>query len=180
MDGVVLGDADVRLATRSVAADEGQVHLAILVRTGENKLYLYRNGAIVKEWPVATGAPGYGTPLGQWQITQKVANPTWYNPGSAWARGMPARIGPGPNNPLGTHALQLSAPAILIHGTPDRSSMGYNVSHGCIRMLQENELELAELVDVGTPVVVVDAGVPQVRTAAPATSSAEQSAAVQF
>jgi len=181
LDAVTLGDAEVKLATRAVsAASDGQAHLAILVRTGENKLYLYRNGVIVKDWSVATGAPGYATPVGQWKITQEIANPSWHNPGSAWARGLPAVIPPGPNNPLGTHALRLDAPAILIHGTPDRSSIGFNASHGCIRMLQEQELELAELVDVGTPVVVVDAGTPQARPTTPTTTSAEQSAAVQF
>jgi lipoprotein-anchoring transpeptidase ErfK/SrfK len=175
--GVNLGDTTVRLATRTVAPDTAQSNQVILIRTGENKLYLYRNGTIAKEWPVATGASGYATPTGQWKIVEKLVNPSWYNPGSAWARGMPARIGPGPNNPLGTHALALDAPAILIHATPDRSSIGYNVSHGCVRMLPEHEIELFEQVEVGTPVVVVNAGEPQVRVTTPAVPN---DAAVNF
>jgi lipoprotein-anchoring transpeptidase ErfK/SrfK len=179
--GVNLGDTTIRLPTRSVAPTEAPADQAILIRAGENKLYLYRNGAIAQEWPVATGAAGYPTPVGQWKIVDKYINPTWYNPGSAWARGMPARIGPGPNNPLGTHALALDAPAILIHATPDRASIGYSVSHGCVRMLPEHEIELFEQVEVGTPVVVVNAGEPQARPTTPvAPADPDRAAAVNF
>jgi lipoprotein-anchoring transpeptidase ErfK/SrfK len=155
-------------------------HQVILVRAGENKLYLYRDGSIVKEWPVATGASGFATPTGTWKIVEKVVDPIWYNPGSSWSSGMPARIGPGPNNPLGDRALALDAPAILIHATPDRSSIGYSVSHGCIRMLPENEKELFDQVDVGTPVVIVHAAPAQARTTAPVTTDPTQAAAALF
>lgn len=173
---VRLGDSLVRLPTSTVAP-AGQSDQVILIRTGENKLYLYRNGTIAKEWPVATGSAGYATPVGQWRIVEKIVNPSWHNPGSAWARGMPRVIPPGPNNPLGTHALRLDAPAILIHATPDRSSIGYSVSHGCIRMLPEHEIELFEQVEVGTPVVVVAAGEPQARVTTPAVPAANPEAA---
>jgi lipoprotein-anchoring transpeptidase ErfK/SrfK len=181
-DAVQLGDPVVDLVTRDVppAVDKDAFKKVVLVRTGENKLYLYQNGTIAKSWPVATGSPSYATPTGTWKVIDKVVNPTWYNPGSSWARGMPARIGPGPNNPLGEKALELDAPAILIHGTPDRSSIGYNVSHGCIRMLAEHEAELFDLVDVGTPVVIVDAGTPQPRTVTPNVTDPAAAAAVNF
>ncbi|MCA1846840.1 MAG: L,D-transpeptidase [Actinobacteria bacterium] len=180
-DAIDLGDPVAYLATKEVPpATSDVVRQAILVRTGENKLYLYQNGVIVKSWPVATGASGYDTPTGQWKVVEKVVDPVWYNPGSAWARGMPATIGPGPSNPLGTRALALDAPAILIHGTPDRSSIGYSVSHGCIRMLAENEQELFDQVDVGTPVVIVHAAAAQARTATPTPTDSAQAAAVLF
>ncbi|MDQ4097708.1 MAG: L,D-transpeptidase, partial [Actinomycetota bacterium] len=115
-DTIDLDESVAYLATREVPpASPDIVRQAVLIRTGENKLYLYENGAMVKSWPVATGASGYETPKGQWRIVEKVVNPVWYNPGSAWARGMPATIGPGPHNPLGQLALALDAPAILIH-----------------------------------------------------------------
>ena len=123
MDGVARGDATRAPggpADLKPAADP-TLSKVILVRAGENKLYLYENGQIVKSWPVATGAEGYLTPEGVWRITQKIVNPSWHNPGSAWAKGLPAVIGPGPNNPLGTRALRLDAPAILIHATANRS-----------------------------------------------------------
>jgi L,D-transpeptidase ErfK/SrfK len=135
-------------------------------------LYLYENGQIVKQWPVATGAQGYLTPEGVHRITQKIVNPSWHNPGSAWARGLPKVIGPGPNNPLGTKALRLDAPAILIHATANRSSIGYSESHGCIRMTEENEAELFSMVDVGTRVAVVQVTPPRPKGSAPIDATA--------
>jgi lipoprotein-anchoring transpeptidase ErfK/SrfK len=180
-DAVELGDPVAPLVADDVPPVSTDIlREAILVRTGENKLYLYENGVIVKSWPVATGASGYDTPTGHWKIVEKIVDPVWYNPGSAWARGMPATIGPGPSNPLGTRALALDAPAILIHGTPDRSSIGYSVSHGCIRMLPENEQELFDRVQEGTPVLVVHAAPAQARTDAPVPTDPSQAAAVLY
>ncbi|HEX2118270.1 MAG TPA: L,D-transpeptidase/peptidoglycan binding protein [Acidimicrobiales bacterium] len=168
MDGVTLGDSTVRLVARPIKpATDADLSKVILVRAGENKLYLYENGRIVKSWPVATGASGYLTPEGVWRITQKIVNPSWHNPGSAWARGLPKVIPPGPNNPLGTKALRLDAPAILIHATANRSSIGFSESHGCIRMTEEDEAELFSMVGVGTRVGVVQVAPPKPRSAAP-------------
>ncbi len=177
-----LGDDEVRLSTRTLEAEVGRdaFEKVILVRTGENRLYLYRNGSIAKSWPVATGAPGFATPTGTWRVVSKLVNPSWINPGSAWARGMPARIPPGPNNPLGTHALALDASGILIHATPDHGSIGYSVSHGCIRMLPADEVELFGQVEVGTPVVIVEAGPPRERGSAPVAGDPVDAAAVNF
>jgi lipoprotein-anchoring transpeptidase ErfK/SrfK len=173
MDGVTLGDATVKMVARPIKAPaDPTLNKVILVRAGENKLYLYENGQIVKEWPVATGAKGYLTPEGVHRITQKLVNPSWHNPGSAWARGLPAVIGPGPNNPLGTRALRLDAPAILIHATSNRGSIGYSESHGCIRMTEENEAELFGLVGVGTRVAVVQVAPPRAKGAAPIDATA--------
>lgn len=168
MYGVSLGDTTVKMVARPVkAAADPSLAKVILVRAGENKLYLYENGRIVKEWPVATGAAGFLTPEGVHRITQKIVNPSWHNPGSAWARNLPKVIGPGPNNPLGTRALRLDAPAILIHATANRGSIGYSESHGCIRMTEEDEAELFGMVEVGTRVAVVQVSPPRPRGSAP-------------
>ena len=168
IDGVALGDGTVRLVSRPIKpASDPNLARVILIRAGENKLYLYENGKIVKTWPVATGAEGYLTPEGVWRITQKIVNPSWHNPGSAWARGLPAVIPPGPNNPLGTKALRLDAPAILIHATANRGSIGYSESHGCIRMTEEHEAELFEQVSVGTRVAIVQVAPPKSKSSAP-------------
>ncbi len=182
IDGVTLRDETVRLATNTInPKDDKALSKVILVRTGENRLYLYDNGVIVKSWPVATGLAGFPTPTGVFQVVTKILNPTWINPGSAWARGMPARIGPGPSNPLGTKALQLDAPGILIHATSDRSSIGFNASHGCIRMTEEDEAELFGMVSEGTRVAIVEAGPPKPRgSGPPIAGTPEQSAAVLF
>jgi lipoprotein-anchoring transpeptidase ErfK/SrfK len=166
--GVTRGDSTVKMVARPIKpATDPTMSKVILVRAGENMLYLYENGQIVKQWPVATGAKGYLTPEGVHRITQKLVNPSWHNPGSAWARSLPKVIGPGPNNPLGTRALRLDAPAILIHATANRGSIGYSESHGCIRMNEENEAELFSLVEVGTRVAVVQVSPPRAKGAAP-------------
>lgn len=166
MDGVTIGDSTVRLVTAPTkAAADPSLSKVILVRAGENKLYLYDNGRITKSWPVATGSSGYLTPTGLWHVVSKIVGPTWVNPGSSWARGLPARIGPGPGNPLGTHALELDAPAILIHATPDSGSIGYSVSHGCIRMTEADEKELFDSVEPGTRVVIAQVAPPRPRGA---------------
>jgi lipoprotein-anchoring transpeptidase ErfK/SrfK len=168
MDAVALGDSTVRLVARPLKpTGDPTLSKVILVRAGENKLYLYDNGQIVKSWPVATGASEYLSPEGVWRITDKILNPSWHNPGSAWAKGMPAVIPPGPNNPLGTKALRLDAPGILIHATANRSSIGYSESHGCIRMTEENEAELFGMVPVGTRVAIVQVAPARPRSAGP-------------
>ena len=173
MNGVALGDTTVKMVARPIKpTSDPASNKVILVRAGENMLYLYENGQIVKQWPVATGASGYLTPEGVHRITQKIVNPSWHNPGSAWARGLPKVIGPGPNNPLGTKALRLDAPAILIHATANRSSIGYSESHGCIRMTEENEAELFSMVDVGTRVAVVQVAPPRPKGSAPIDATA--------
>jgi lipoprotein-anchoring transpeptidase ErfK/SrfK len=155
MDGVALGDGTVRLVSRPIKPTaDPNLSKVILVRAGENKLYLYENGKIVKSWPVATGAAGFPTPTGIWKINSKLVNPTWINPKSAWSASMPATIGPGPNNPLGTKALALNASGILIHATSDSSSIGYSASHGCIRMTVPDVIDLFDRVSVGTPVLI--------------------------
>ena len=169
LDAAKNGDGNVDLVTETVPPAVGAeaVQKVILVRTGENMLYLYENGRIAKSWPVATGAAGFPTPTGIWRVNSKLTNPTWTNPRSAWSANMPATIPPGPNNPLGTKALALNAPGILIHATPDRASIGYSVSHGCIRMTEADEADLFGRVSSGTIVAIVNAGPPKPRPANP-------------
>lgn len=144
---------------------------AILVRLGENKLYLYKDGRLARTFGVATGSPRYPTPTGRYQVTLKRYLPTWVNPWSTWSMNEPARIGPGPDNPLGTRALNLDAPGIRIHGTPAPRSIGYSVSHGCIRMRMPDVEALYPLVPKGTPVFIVKAGPPRLPGADVATGT---------
>jgi lipoprotein-anchoring transpeptidase ErfK/SrfK len=133
----------------------------ILVRTAENKLYHYENGALVKEYRVATGTRRYPTPKGTFSVMLKRRNPTWVNPDpGGWGRSLPARIGPGPRNPLGTRAMNLNSPGIRIHGTSNVASLGTNASHGCIRMAMADVEELFERVDQGTPVAIIEGPPP--------------------
>ena len=126
----------------------------IVIRRGINKLYLYEGMKLRRTFGVATGQSRYPTPLGKYEIVVKWRNPWWYPPQSDWAKDAKP-IPPGPGNPLGTRWMGLSAPAVGIHGTPDPASIGYSVSHGCIRMLIPEVEWLFNRVDVGTPVYIL-------------------------
>lgn len=132
-----------------------QVGLTILIDRSARTLKLFRNATLVKRYSVAVGMPSYPTPLGHWKVMARLYMPSWHNPGSAWAAGMPQFIGPGPTNPLGTRALRLSAPSILIHGTSKDSSIGHAASHGCIRMHRWDVENLYPRIPVGTRVWII-------------------------
>jgi lipoprotein-anchoring transpeptidase ErfK/SrfK len=141
------------IAPKATRASFGPV---IVIRRGSNHLYLYRGMQFQRLFAVATGQNTYPTPLGRFQIVVKWRNPWWYPPNSPWAAGQKP-IPPGPDNPLGTRWMGLSAPGVGIHGTPNDSSIGYSVSHGCIRMHIPDAEWLFVRVRIGTPVYIVAA-----------------------
>lgn len=128
----------------------------IVIRRGSNRLFLYSGMRFLRSFGVATGQTVYPTPLGRFRVVVKWRNPWWYPPDSDWAQGQQP-IPPGPGNPLGTRWMGLSAPGVGIHGTPDPASIGYSVSHGCIRMRIPEAEWLFEHVHIGTTVFVVSA-----------------------
>ena len=133
----------------------------ILVRTAENKLYHYENGVLSRSYTVATGTSKYPTPKGNFKVVLKRRLPTWVNPDpGGWGKSLPKSIPPGPNNPLGTRALNLNSPGIRIHGTSNLRSLGTPASHGCIRMAMPDVEALFEKVDVNTPVIVIQGPPP--------------------
>ena len=154
------GEDAVELTVDSVKPEEDSKYdKVILVHIGENKIYLYQDGKITHEYLVATGQPEYPTPTGEYEITEKRYMPTWINPApDTWGADMPESIPPGLSNPLGLRALNWSAPAIRFHGTQAIYSLGYNASHGCVRMANEDVIELYDLVDVGTPIISMEYG----------------------
>lgn len=153
--GQAPGTVTLPLTTVPPKITRGGLPKAIHVDLSQRKIRLYFKGRMIKRYRCAVGAPGFSTPRGTFTITAKRKNPTWGNPGSDWARDMPAFIGPGPTNPLGTRALNLSAPGIRIHGTSKRYSIGTAASHGCVRMLREDVEDLFGRVSVGTKVYIV-------------------------
>jgi len=128
----------------------------IVIRRGSNLLTLYRGMKYVRRFHVATGQAIYPTPLGRFHIIVKWKNPWWYPPNDPWAAGEKPTP-PGPGNPLGTRWMGISSPGVGIHGTPESSSIGYSLSHGCIRMLIPQAEWLFDRVKVGTPVFIVAA-----------------------
>jgi lipoprotein-anchoring transpeptidase ErfK/SrfK len=128
----------------------------VVIRRGSNRLYLYSGMLLVRIFAVATGQTIYPTPLGAFRIVVKWKNPWWYPPNSPWAAGEKP-IPPGPSNPLGTRWMGLSAPGVGIHGTNNDASIGYSVSHGCIRMHVPDAEWLFNRVNIGTTVFIVAA-----------------------
>jgi L,D-transpeptidase ErfK/SrfK len=104
----------------------------------------------------------WATPLGTTSVASKVAKPSWYPPESIRAEHaarndpLPLVVPPGPENPLGDHALRLGLPGYLIHGTNRPSGVGMRVTHGCIRMFPEDIEALYNAVPAGTPVHIVN------------------------
>jgi hypothetical protein len=128
----------------------------IVIRRNSNRLLLYDGMKYRRFFAVATGQTQYPTPLGRFTIVVKWRNPWWYPPDSPWADGQKP-IPPGPDNPLGTRWMGLSAPGVGIHGTPSDGSIGYSVSHGCIRMHIPQAEWLFNHVTIGTTVFIVAA-----------------------
>jgi lipoprotein-anchoring transpeptidase ErfK/SrfK len=126
----------------------------IVIRRASNLLTLYDGARYVRQFRVATGQAVYPTPLGRFQIVVMWKNPWWYPPPDPWAAGKKPTP-PGPGNPLGTRWMGLSAPGVGIHGTPEPGSIGYSLSHGCIRMLIPSAEWLFDHVRVGTTVYIV-------------------------
>ena len=148
----------LRLRSKPIAARVTRKNFGpvIVIRRGSNRLTLYRGMRVWRVFAVATGQTTYPTPLGRFSIVVKWRNPWWYPPDSPWARGE-RPTPPGPGNPLGTRWMGLSSPGVGIHGTPNDASIGYSVSHGCIRMHIPDAEWLFERVEIGTTVFIVAA-----------------------
>ncbi len=127
----------------------------IVVDIGDLRLYLYRDGVLIKSYRVATGQPAYPTPTGTYSIVNMQKDPTWLPPDSDWAKEAKP-IPPGTENPLGTRWMGTSAPGVGIHGVPpsEDSSIGTYASHGCIRMHNWDAVDLFERVVIGMPVII--------------------------
>ena len=154
----------IRLPSRFVLPEAPRSGL--VVNVAEMRIYYYPDDrSLVRTWPISIGRVGWETPLGETRIVRKKANPTWYPPESIREEAamsgdpLPRVVGPGPDNPLGTHALYLGFPQYLIHGTNKPFSIGMRVSHGCVRMYPEDIVDLYELVEPETPVTLVHQGV---------------------
>ena len=147
--GITLTQTTVR--PKVTRANFGPV---IVIRRKSNKLFLYNGMHYRRLFLVATGQHQYPTPLGRFSIVVKWKNPWWYPPDSPWAAGQDP-VPPGPGNPLGTRWMGLSSPGVGIHGTPSDGSIGYSVSHGCIRMHIPQAEWLFNHVEIGTTVFIV-------------------------
>jgi lipoprotein-anchoring transpeptidase ErfK/SrfK len=128
----------------------------VVVNRGAFQLTLYKNLKLAKTYRVAIGAVGYDTPAGLYSIQNKAVNPAWTMPNSDWvAPADRGRVIPGgvPENPLKARWLGIYDGA-GIHGTDATGSIGTAASHGCIRMLIPDVIELYDQVPVGAPIYI--------------------------
>lgn len=131
----------------------------LLVNLADQRLYLFHDdGATIDTAPLGIGAEGWETPTGRTKIVRKKEDPTWYVPKSIRREqpDLPAVVPPGPDNPLGAHALYFDWPSYLLHGTNKPDGVGRLVSHGCVRLYPEDVARLYDEIAIGTPVTVID------------------------
>jgi L,D-transpeptidase ErfK/SrfK len=128
----------------------------IVVNLGDLRLYFFEPGQPVRSFPIGIAKDGFATPRGVTEVKEKREKPTWIPGASARRDGYPEKVEPGPDNPLGEHALYLGWPSYLIHGTNDPRGVGRHSSRGCIRLYPRDVAWLYERVEPGTKVRVVD------------------------
>jgi len=149
--------ADVIVPTLNILPDAA--HNGVVINLAEMRMYYYKTpNSEPVTFPIGIGRDGLKTPLGITSITRKKADPTW-TPTERMRKEdptLPPSVPPGPDNPMGSHALYLGFPTVAIHGTNKPYGIGRRVSSGCIRMFPEDISQVFGMVPVGTRVTVVD------------------------
>lgn len=131
----------------------------LLINLAELRLYHFPGeDAPVESFPIGVGRYAWSTPLGATEVVGKRKDPVWTVPESIREEDptLPERVPPGPNNPLGRHAIYLGMTGYLLHGTNKPWGIGMRVTHGCIRLYPEHIARLFAGVEAGTPVRIVD------------------------
>ena len=145
---------------QEVAYDGPQKPGTIVIDTHQNFLYLVEKDGKARRYGVGTGKPGFEW-SGTHKITDKRVWPDWRPPAvmikreAAKGRYLPTYLAGGEENPLGARALYLGTTEYRIHGTNQPWTIGGAVSSGCIRMRNEDVVDLYERVNVGTTVEVI-------------------------
>ena len=154
---MLVGLAPAAQARERVAFEGGVRPGTIIIKTSERRLYLALGDGSAIRYPVAVGRPGK-----QWfgwaSVDGKYVAPAWSPPAEVKRDDprLPHVIAGGsPHNPMGAGALTLSRGQYAIHGTNRPDSIGRYASYGCIRMHNQDIVDLFGRVAVGTPVVVV-------------------------
>ncbi|QCO55832.1 L,D-transpeptidase [Pseudorhodobacter turbinis] len=131
---------------------------AVLVDTRSRALHFWsEDQSTYKLYPTSVPLTDDLTRLGRTEITKKVVGPTWRPTPEMKKRNpeWPDVVGPGPENPMGTHALHLSWTYYRIHGTHDTRKIGRRSSNGCVGLYNEHIAQLFELTKVGTQVLLI-------------------------
>lgn len=123
----------------------------LVLKLRDRRVYFYQGDQLIASYPVAIGRRGWETPTGEFEVIQMVPHPTWQHPFTQ------AIVPPGPENPLGVRWIGFWTDGtnfIGFHGTPNEELIGQAVSHGCVRMRNDDIVALFEQVDMGVPVIV--------------------------
>jgi len=131
---------------------------AILVDTTSRALHYWsEDHSNYRLFPSSVPLTDQLTKRGRTSVVRKVEGPSWSPTPNMRKRNpeWPAHIPPGPDNPLGTHALYLSWKYYRIHGTHDTRKIGRQSSNGCIGLYNEHIAELFELTKIGTQVLLI-------------------------
>jgi len=130
-------------ATTGAAQDFRTARAArqVLISIPDRKLAVLEGEKVIRTFPVSVGATVSPSPSGEFEIVNRIANPTYYHPGVV----IPA----GAGNPIGTRWLGLNRKGYGIHGTNEPGSIGKAASHGCIRLRNRDMEQLFRMVSVG-------------------------------
>ena len=132
----------------------------IIIDTVNRFLYLVMDGGKARRYGVGVGKPGFEW-AGEHRITRKAEWPDWHPPKemiereAAKGHFLPTSMDGGEANPLGARAMYLGSTLYRIHGTNAPWTIGFGVSSGCIRMRNQDVVDLYERVKVGTRVIVI-------------------------
>ena len=164
VDEVIGSDASAtpeRLRRAVVAFGTTEAPGTIIIDTGNTALYYVLGQGRAVRYGVGVGREGF-TWSGVQSISRKAEWPDWHPPSELIARQpyLPRFMAGGPGNPLGARAMYLGTSQYRIHGTNDPSTIGKFVSSGCIRLTNEDVIDLFSRVNVGTKVVVLPKHAP--------------------
>jgi len=139
----------------TVSYASGYAPGTIIVKTGQRRLYVVKGGGKAVVYAIGVGEEGRSW-TGTSTVTAKREWPDWTPPEEMRARkpNLPAHMAGGPGNPMGARALYLGSSLYRIHGTNEPWTIGQAASAGCIRMYNEDVIELYNQTRVGATVIV--------------------------
>jgi lipoprotein-anchoring transpeptidase ErfK/SrfK len=149
-------EADPRYQRQVVAYQGSEQPGTVIIDTPRRFLYLVQDNGHALRYGIGVGRPGF-TWAGVKEVSSKREWPDWTPPPEMLKRrpDLPHHMAGGPENPLGARALYLGSSLYRIHGSNEPWTIGTAVSSGCIRMRNEDVIDLYERVPVGTKVVVI-------------------------
>ncbi|MBF0446221.1 MAG: L,D-transpeptidase family protein [Magnetococcales bacterium] len=129
----------------------------IIINIPEMRLYHRVDSGFVDTYAIGVGREGFITPTADTRLIRKQEKPSWFVPLSIRQEKpeLSTVVKPGPENPLGSHALYLALPGYLLHGTNQPLGIGRRVSHGCIRLYPEDVTEFFANAKIGASVRLV-------------------------